>query len=114
MLVRTHATVLQDFVLSRLMEQAEQNATNRGLQQRPEFAAAMYEAYRSFDSIELSDELTQTKLIPGLRWITQAEPGTEGKQSLLGPYEQELMLKMIRQLEPQKPKKKGFLDDLFD
>ena len=114
LLAHAHATRLRSFILEKLMQQAEQNSTNRSLQQRPEFAGALYEAYRAFDSIALSPAQTQDLLIPGLKWITKPEPGTDEKKSLLGDYEQELILKMVKELSPEKQKKKNFLEDLFD
>jgi len=57
------------FILECLVNITDQNTAQRSLPRRKEFAAALFDAFRAFDSVYLSEEQTATQLVPGLEML---------------------------------------------
>jgi len=62
-----------DFILGSLVKLARENAECRGLAMRKEMATALFDAFRAFDSVYLSEDQVIGELLPGLKTLLMDE-----------------------------------------
>jgi len=86
------------FLLESLLNITEQNATNKMLPRRQEFAGALFEAFRAFDSVYLSPDQVSNYLAPAYE-LLKSDP------ELLDTFATELIATKLAEIEPAEEQK---------